>query len=234
MNRSPESIYCGILSLTALLLWLPGPAQSPEALIRKGNRYYKAQDFDRSKASYEKALQQSPGNVNASFNLGNTEFRKNDFDKAAAGYDEVLHAKTDDKIRENAFYNKGVAMIRQKKLDESIEAWKKALELNPGDQEARDNLVKALLEKKKQEQQQQQNKQNDKNKKEKKQDQNKQQQQKEQEKNQEENRPKPQQSRLSKQQVEQYLRSLIQREKDVQDKMNQNKTHAPDQPEKDW
>lgn len=223
--------------LSVMFITLVGFAQQTEALIRKGNRYYKAQDFDQSKASYEKALKQSPGNANANFNLGNAEFRKNDFERAAAGYDEVLNAKPDPKTKEDAWYNKGVAMIKQKKLDESIDAWKHALELNPDDQEARDNLVKALIEKKKQEQQKQKQD-NDKDKKDKKDKKPKpdkqDQQQKDQQKNQEDNHPKPQQSKLSKQQVEQYLRSLIQREKDVQDKMNQNKTHAPDQPEKDW
>lgn len=206
-------------------------AQPADALIRKGNRFYKAQDFDQSKANYEKALKQSPGNANANFNLGNAEFRKNDFEHAAGAYDEVLQSNTEATTRESAYYNKGVAMMKQKKLDESIDAWKNALKLNPEDNEARENLVKALLEKK--EQQQQQNNNKDKKDKRPKQDkQNKQ--QKEQQKNQEDNHPKPQQSKLSKQQVEQYLRSLIQREKDVQDKMNQNKTRAPNQPDKDW
>ncbi|HVY74584.1 MAG TPA: tetratricopeptide repeat protein [Puia sp.] len=222
-----------LLKYIAFAFWimisLTARAQQTDALIRKGNRFYKAQDFDRSKEAYEKALKQSPGNANANFNLGNAEFRKNDFDKSAAGYDEVLKANTDPKMREDAFYNKGVAMIRQKKLQESIEAWKKALLLNPDDQEARDNLIKALREKKQQQQQQQ----NNDNKKDKNQKQDKQN-QKQQEKQQEDNKPKPQQSKLSKQQVDQYLRSLIQREKDVQDKMNQNRTHTPDQPEKDW
>lgn len=221
-----------LLPVTGLLVSASGSGQSPEALIRKGNRQYKTGDYEQSKVNYEKALKQAPGNVNANFNLGNAEFRKNDFEKAAAGYDEALNAKPDAKTQEDSWYNKGVAMMKQKKLEESIDAWKHALELNPQDQEARDNLVKALLEKKKQEQQQQKN---DKDKKDKKPKPDKQdQQQKDQQKNQENDHPKPQQSKLSKQQVEQYLRSLIQREKDVQDKMNQNKAHAPDQPEKDW
>ncbi len=118
-------------------------------------------------------------------------------------------------------------MIRQKKIDESIDAWKNALRLNSADSDARENLVKALLEKKKQEQQEQQNK---KDKPDKKKSDDKQ----KNDQNKPDNSPKPQQSKLSKQQVEQYLKSLEQREKDVQDKMNQNKTHTLSQPEKDW
>jgi Ca-activated chloride channel homolog len=202
-------------------------AQTTEALIRRGNRFYNKQDYDQSLTNYDKALKKSPGNPDAHFNQGDAQYRKNDYEKAAASYDDVLQSKADENTRQSAYYNKGVSMIRQKKLDESIDAWKNALRLNPEDAEARDNLVKALLEKKKQEQQEQQNK---KDQKDKKQDDKKQ----KQDPNQPENKPKPPQSKLTKQQVEQYLKSLEQREKDVQDKMNQNKTHSPNQPEKDW
>ncbi len=205
-----------------------GKAQQVDAIIRKGNRYYKTQDYDQSKDSYQQALKKAPANTNAQFNLGNAEFRKNDFEHAAADFDQVLQTNADPATREGAFYNKGVAMIKQKKLEESIDAWENALKLNPDDNEARANLVKALLEKKNKDQQQ--NNKNDKKNKKQKQDK----QQQKQQQNQQDNHPKPQQSKLSPQQVEQYLRSLIQREKDVQDKMNQNKTAAPNQPDKDW
>jgi Ca-activated chloride channel homolog len=201
-------------------------AQSTEALIRRGNRFYSKQDYDQSLANYEKALKKSPDNADAHFNQGDAEYRKNDFEKAAASYDDVLQSKTDVNTRQNAYYNKGVAMIRQKKIEESIDAWKNALRLNPADSEARENLVRALLEKKKQEKQDQQNKKDQKDK--------KQSEKQNKDQNQQENRPKPQQSKLSKQQVEQYLKSLEQREKDVQDKMNQNKPHSLSQPDKDW
>ncbi len=63
-------------------------------------------------------------------------------------YDDVLQSKADENTRQGAYYNKGVAMIRQKKIDESIDAWKNALRLNPADSDARENLVRALQGKK--------------------------------------------------------------------------------------
>jgi Ca-activated chloride channel family protein len=199
-------------------------AQTTDALIRRGNRFYNKQDYDQSLFNYEKALKKSPGNPDAQFNLGDALYRKNDYEKSAGSYDDVLQSKADENTRQSAYYNKGVAMIRQKKIDEGIDSWKNALRLNPADSDARENLVKALLEKKKQEQQNKKDKPDKKKSDEKqKKDQNK-----------PDNSPKQQQSKLSRQQVEQYLRSLEQREKDVQDKMNQNKTHALSQPEKDW
>jgi Ca-activated chloride channel homolog len=203
-------------------------AQNADALIRQGNRLYNKQDYDQSLANYEKALKKKPGNPDANFNQGDAFYRKNDYEKAAGSYEDVLQSKADEQTRQSAYYNKGVAMIRQKKLDESIDAWKNALRLNPADSEARDNLVKALMEKKKQDQQQQQ--QNKKDQQDKKPQDNKQ----KKDQNKPDNQPSSPQSKLSKQQVEQYLKSLIQREKDVQDKMNQNKPHTLSQPDKDW
>lgn len=203
-------------------------AQTADALIRQGNRFYNKKDYEQSITNYEKALKKSPGNPDAFFNNADALYRKNDYEKAAASYDDVLQSKADENTRQSAYYNKGVAMIRQKKLEESIDAWKNALRLNSTDSEARDNLVKALLEKKKKDEQEQQ--QNKKDQKDKKPQENKQ----KQNQDQSENKPKSQQSKLSKQQVEQYLKSLEQREKDVQEKMNQNKSHSLSQPEKDW
>jgi Ca-activated chloride channel homolog len=216
-----------ILILFTLFVGSYLKAQTTDALIRRGNRFYNKQEYEQSQTNYEKALKKSPGNPDAHFNLGDAFYRKNDYEKAAGSYDDVLQSKADENTRQSAYYNKGVAMIRQKKIDESIDAWKNALRLNSADSDARENLVKALLEKKKQEEQQQQNK---KDKPDKKKSDDKQ----KKDQNKPDNSPKPQQSKLSKQQVEQYLKSLEQREKDVQDKMNQNKTHSLNQPDKDW
>jgi Ca-activated chloride channel homolog len=212
-------------NIIVLALWtlvsVHARAQTGDALIRKGNRYYKQNQLDRSLELYQKALQESPSSAAASYNLGNVEFRKNKFDDAAKSYEVSVENSQDKQIQEKGLYNKGVALIKQQKLEESIEAWKNSLKLNPADEEARDNLEKALEELRKK-QPPPPDKKNDKQKKPQEQKQNDQQQ------------PKPQPSRLSKQQVDQLLNALQQKEKDLQDKMNRNNTHSLNQPDKDW
>lgn len=212
---------CFILASAAL------QAQKENALIRSGNRFYKQKQIDQSQQQYQKAIQQAPENPTANYNLGNTQFRKDDFENAAKSYDASISHTSDKAMQEKGLYNKGVAEIKQQKLEESIRSWKDALKIDPADSDARENLQKALQElKSKQPQQQKQDQ---------KQDQQKQdQQKKEQQNNQQQQQPKPQQSRLSKQQVQQLLQAMEQKEKEVQDKMNQNKPKAPSQPDKDW
>ena len=57
-------------------------------------------------------------------------------------------------LRSNSYYNEGVVLGKQQKLEESIETYKNALRQNPDNTEARENLQKALLELKKKNQKQ--------------------------------------------------------------------------------
>jgi Ca-activated chloride channel homolog len=196
-------------------------AQKNDAVIHKGNELYKQKNFEASQQEYNKVLTADPKNATASYNNGNAQFRGNKPDEAIQSYDNTIDNSKDKNIREKAFYNKGVALSKQQKLQESIDAWKESLKLDDTDNEARENLEKALMEQKKQ--QEQQNNDN-KDKKDKKQDQKQKQQ---------EQKPQQQQSKLNKQQVEQLLKALQQKEKEIQQKM-QKGSPSPNKPEKDW
>jgi len=211
--------------VAGLAVTLQAKAQDGNPQVRSGNRYYKKKQLDQSLQQYQSAVQKAPDNPAANYNLGNAQFRKNSFDDAAKSYDASVSHTTDRAMQEKGLYNKGVAMIKQKKLQEGIDAWKSALKLDATDADARENLEKALMELKRQQQQQQQQQQQKKEQKNKKEDKKDQQQQQE---------PKPQPSRLNKQQVEQLLKALQQKENDLQNKLNQSKIKAPNQPEKDW
>ncbi len=206
---------------------LQASGQKADALIRSGNRYYKQKQIDQSQKQYEAALQEAPDDPTAHYNLGNVQFRKNNFDESAKSFGAGVEHSPDSAFREKSLYNKGVALVKGQKLQESINAWENALKINPSDQEARENLQKALLELKRQQQQQkdQKNKKDQKDQKDqpKKQDQQNQQQQ-----------PKPQPSRLTRQQAEQLLKALQEKENAAQEKMNQNKAKSSSQPDKDW
>lgn len=200
-------------------------AQKVNTPLREGNKLYKEKSFEKSAAEYNKALGLAPNNPLANYNMGNAQFRMNKFEEAAKLYDNTIANSKEKAERQKAYYNKGVSFSKQKKLEESIEAYKNALKLDPKDQQARENLQKALLEKKQQDQQQQKEEQEKKEKEKKNPKQQKPQDQQQQ--------PKEQQSKLNKQQVEQLLKALEQKEKDVQKKLQPNSS-SPNKPDKDW
>jgi Ca-activated chloride channel family protein len=185
-------------------------AQPDIKTIETGNNYYRQQQYDKAEAEYQKVLQTASGNSIARFNIANAMIRQNkaaDADKILA----ILNTKENPtSLRSKAIYNRGVILSQQKKLEESVEMYKGALRLNPGDQEARENLQKALLELKK------------KNPPKKQEEKKKEQQQKQQ--------PKP---KISPREAQQQLKLLEQKEKQVQERLQKNSKTGASQP-KDW
>jgi Ca-activated chloride channel homolog len=197
----------------ALLFCTAVTAQS--SATREGNKLYKEGRYDEALAAYDKAAQKNKDDLTARYNRSNTLAKKGDKPEAMKGYEQLITDSRDAAIKQRAYYDKGVLHQQQQQLNESIAAWKSAILLDPEDKMTRENLEKALREKKRQEQQQQEQK-------------------KEQEKkDQEKPKPQPQQNKLNKKQVEQLLKSLEQKEKEIQKKLQQ---HPPSvsQPEKDW
>jgi Ca-activated chloride channel family protein len=195
-------------------------AQSENKAIKTGNKLYKEGKFDKALPEYEKAVTENPKSPVGHYNLGNAQFRSEEFPASEKAYDLALKTATTVEVKQKSLYNKGVSLTKQKKLQESIAAYKQALRLNPQDQDTRYNLEKALSELKKQNESKEQ----------------KQPQQQQQKKQQQKQQPKPQprQSNLDKKKIEQFLKSLEQKEQEVQRKMQQNRTRAASQQEKDW
>ena len=216
-RRKLAVMVCFILSASV------SQAQSTE--IARGNQAFKENNLNEAEAFYRDALKKSDKSAMASFNLGNVLYRKEKPAEAAEAYDAAIANSQENTLKQKAYYNKGVALQKMDKLPECIVAYKNALLLNENDEDARQNLQRALKK------QQEQKKQNDKNK-----DQNKQQDQKDQKK-QDKNKkdePKPQPARISKEDAEEKLKTLQQKENDLQDKLRKVKGTAPQTPEKDW
>lgn len=218
------------LSLLLCLFSLFAFSQKDNALIKKGNEAYTKQEYEKAITQYQKAIEKSPSNEVAQFNLGNALFKSNKPDEAVSAYDNALNQSKNKDNKSQAWYNKGVVQQNNKKLPECIESYKNALKLNPADEDARQNLQKALLQQKEQQKKQEQDKKKNKPKEDEKQKE-KQKPKDEEKKNDE---PKPQPSKLSRQDAEEKLKALLQQEKNLQDKLKKVNAAGSNKPEKDW
>ena len=130
-------------------------AQSYNHVLDKGNTYYKEAQYDLAENQYRAVLLHDPTNTTARYNLAIALHRQKKYDEATAVLKRLEQQNISAQLKASAYYNEGVAYSRQKSLEESIEAYKAALRLNPDDQQARENLQKALAELKKQKEEQQ-------------------------------------------------------------------------------
>lgn len=121
-------------------------ASAQNAAVRKGNAYYHDGDFTLAEVEYRKANSSTGG-----FNLANALIQQKKYKEALAVLEPLAQRAADPALKASAYYNAGVVYSRQKDLESSIEAYKAALRINPTDTDCRENLQKALLEKKRQE-----------------------------------------------------------------------------------
>lgn len=211
------------LPVILILMSINLHAQSVNESITNGNKAYEQKKYEDAEKEYQKALEKSDKNDIAGFNMGNTLYRKGDIDGAIKYFEKAIENSKDNSIKQQAYYNKGVAFQKANKLPECILAYKNALLLNPQDEDARQNLQRAL--KKQQEQQQKQDKKDDK----------KDQDKKNQDKNQQQpQQPKPQPSKISKKDAEEKLKALMENEKALQDRLHKRRGVSPETPSKDW
>ena len=153
-----RQIACILLALTAAAcLGATASAQRmPErSLVRKGNRQFARERYDLSADSYRRAMESAPGNFEATYDLGNAMVRTEQYDKA----EQLLTAAAADSLqsdadRAEAYYNLGNAQFAQQKLKEALASYRRSLELNPADMEAKYNYAytKKLLDNQNQDQ----------------------------------------------------------------------------------
>ncbi len=202
------------LSIVSLLISWHSFSQvtTVEKAIQAGNDYYKKQQFAKATEEYSKAVVAEPSNTTARFNQANSLYKQDKKVEAVQIFATMAASISEKELRSKTFYNRGVILSDQKNLEESIEAYKNTLRNKPDDKEARENLQKALLELKKKKEEKE--KENDQQKK---------------------NEPKKQpQSKMNPKEAEQRLKLLQQKEKEVHQRVQKEKTKTGGSQPKDW
>lgn len=232
-----------ILFAVFLLLAAGASAQKAERdYIRKGNRLFNDSVFVDAEVNYRKALEANPKSIVSMYNLGNTLSQQQKFKDAMEQYVAVSNIEKDKMKLAQIYHNMGVLQQAGKDYAKAVDAYKMSLRNNPADHETRYNL--ALAQKMLKDQQQNQDQDQDKNKdqenkQDQKQDQNKDKENdpKKDDKKDQQEPPKPekQDNQMSKENAEQLLNSVMQDEKEVQDKVKkQQKVIQSGRLEKNW
>ncbi len=216
-NKKQVPVKLASLLLIAICLLPVGTfAQNEKEIIKKGNEAYSKNEFDKAATEYQKVTTKTPENATAQYNLGNALYKNKKTDEAVNAYENAAGNLTVKDDKGKAFYNKGVVLQNNKKIPECIAAYKRALKLNPQDEDARQNLQKALQQIKEQQKPKEDPK------------------QKEQQKKKEEEKQQPKPSKITKKDAEEKLKALLQQEKNLQDKLRKVNVSSPNKPEKDW
>ena len=127
--------------------------------VDKGMKEYKQNNFDEARKYYESVLEERKDDSAANFGLGVSAYQQGDIKSAMEAFDRILR-DDEPELKAKSYYNMGNILYDQQRSEESLAFFKKALELDPADTDAKFNyeILKYHL----QPQEQQQND-NDKN-----------------------------------------------------------------------
>ena len=147
-----------------ILLLLPGLVgfdllKSSNRDVEAGNAAMKAGKAEDALAAYDKAAARLGGDPGWHLDRGNALYALSRFDEAGEEFLRGTEAK-ETALKASAFYNLGNAFAKKKKFKEAVEAYKRALALDPRDSKAKWNLELAQ----KQQQEEEKKQQDDKNK----------------------------------------------------------------------
>lgn len=228
------------LAIICLLVLSCTAAWGQKRDLRRGNREFRKEQYDKADVSYRKGLLKDSTNVAARYNLANNLYRQGNFDEAAKQLDRTPA----DSIAKHTFaadyyFNQGNVAIAKQDWNKAVESYIRCLMLTPDDMAAKENYTYARkkLEEQQQNQNQDQNQNDDQNKDQKDQNQDQQNQQNDNgDKGQEGQQPQPQQVELSPQQAQQLLQAIQDKERQTQEKVDEKKAAAlkSRQKEKNW
>ena len=211
-------LLIGILGLMPLV----ANAQLDRQYVRTGNRFFKAQAFDKAEAEYRKALTKNPSNPQALYNLGCALMAQQQDSAAMVQFDQAGKIEQNKLRRAKAFHNMGWICQRHQLFDKAIEAYKESLRNNPDDNETRYNLALCQYQRKQQPPQQQPQNQDNKD-----QQGNDQKQENQQQEDQSQDNQQPQpKDKMSQENAEQLLNAALQQEKQTQERMKKQQPRS--------
>lgn len=134
------------LLMLNMLFAISAFAQSGHKQVTEGNKLYAEEKYDEANNKYRDALIESPESPIVNFNIGDVQYKKRNFEEAIKSYEKSTFSDNIS-LQSKTYYNIGNTLYKMAKLPESILAYKKALELNPEDEDAKYNLeyVRAKL-----------------------------------------------------------------------------------------
>ena len=159
--------YLAIVAMLFVCGEVSAQQMRERGLVRKGNREFKREQFEKSVDSYQRALQHDSTCFEAKYDLASALYRTERYDKAEKTLLSIANDTTRTELeRGEVVYNLGNTQFAQQKYKEALSSYRQAMRCNPNDEDAKFNyaFTKRLIQQQEQQQQQNQDQNQDQNK----------------------------------------------------------------------
>ena len=104
----------------------------------KGLNHYQNQEYEAAQEYYESVLGKRGNQAQAHFGRGSSAFQQGDLETAKYSFEQSLKADNE-QLKSKAMYNLGNTFYQNQKTEEALAFYRKALELDPTDKDAKHN-----------------------------------------------------------------------------------------------
>ncbi|MFH0986329.1 MAG: tetratricopeptide repeat protein [Candidatus Omnitrophota bacterium] len=136
-----------LMACLAVFFLFTGFLETSQDTIRKGNEHFENKRYQSALEAYRKVQVKNPDAPEVLYDLGTALYKVDSFQESAKNLETAVQKTKDPQLKARALYNKGNVQYRLGIFEGAVDAYKKALELDPTDKDAKYNLE--FLQKKK-------------------------------------------------------------------------------------
>ena len=107
--------------------------------VDRGAKAYEKGDYQEALKEFTDAQIDSPQRLDLLYNTGNSYYKTDQYKEANRLFSSVSESKNKD-LSKKGFYNRGNTAYRQGRLDDAVNDYQKALDVDPKDEDAQFNL----------------------------------------------------------------------------------------------
>ncbi|OQA56975.1 MAG: translation initiation factor IF-2 [Candidatus Omnitrophica bacterium ADurb.Bin277] len=138
--RRREKKIAPLLGCLAAFFLLSGFLETSGSLVDKANEQYEDKQYRSAAENYRKVQVRRPDDPEVLYNLGTVLYKSADYRESAGHLEAALKTVRDPGLKARSLYNLGNTCYRLGDFEAAIDAYKKTLEIDPGDADAKYNL----------------------------------------------------------------------------------------------
>lgn len=128
------------MAVIATFFLFTGFLETSQGTIEKGNKDFENKRYQSALEAYRKVQVKNPDAPELLYNLGTALYKVNAYQESAKDLEAATGKTKDPKLQVQTLYNYGNTQYRLGNFEKAIETYKKVLDLDPNDKDAKYNL----------------------------------------------------------------------------------------------